>query len=183
MLRPLPLERYFAVMRKLGFDIDQLLEGTGLNPELIDQPDYLIDQEQYFRLVDNMIALAGDDVPLGLEVGMSAEIKDFGVLGYTALVCRNVRHSMEGYWARYADPLGMMNKVLFSRTRGDALRIEILAVHRDPASYRFLWKRPSVSSSRSEGWSLASARDLRVSPSAMSSLRHFTGTERFLLAR
>jgi len=136
MLRPTPIRRYLTVMTAKGYAIDEVVKGAGLDIDALDDPQYLIDAGQYRRVVENMIELAGDE-GLGLSIGLQRDVKDFGILGYAALSCRSVRHSVEEFWGRYGDALGMMAKIAVPRGNAEALTVDIVAASISPAVDRF----------------------------------------------
>lgn len=142
MLRPLPLRRYLSALQACGFTAADVLHGTAIRPESLDDPRYLIELEDYLQVIANAIRLRGDD-GLGLEMGLARDVGDFRVLGHAALTCRTVRQSMEDYWCRYGDALGMLAKITFRGGRhrggrGDMNAGRIEAAQMTPAIYRFL---------------------------------------------
>lgn len=136
MIRPLPLRRYLAVMQARGFDTARVLEGSGIESADLDDAQYLIDAKSYRCVVDNIVRLAGDDA-IGMDMGLARELADFRILGYAALACRTVRHSMEEIWDRYGDALGMMAKVAIARSDAATLEVDIVAANMSAPSHRF----------------------------------------------
>lgn len=139
MLRPTPLRRYLSVMRERGFVVERVLAGTGLQAQCLDDPRYLIEASQYQAIVANMLMLAGDS-GLGLDVGMQRDVKDFGILGYAALSCRSIRHSVEEFWGSrggYGEVMGMMAKVVIPRGNSETVTVDITAPEVTDTVYRF----------------------------------------------
>lgn len=140
MLRPTPLRRYLSVMKLRGHVVEQVLAGTGVDAQRLEDPRYLIEASQYQHIVANMLALVGND-GLGLEIGMQRDVKDFGILGYAALSCRTIRHSVEEFWGGrggYGEAMGMMAKLVIPRGNSETVTVDITAPMVSPAVYRFL---------------------------------------------
>lgn len=136
MLRPTPIRRYLSVMNAKGFSTAQIITGAGLDVATIESPQALIEVSQFLHVVDNMIALSGGE-GLGLDVGLERDVKDFGILGYAALACRSVRHSVEEFWGGYGDALGMLTRVRIPRGSTETLTVDIDAPALSPLIYRF----------------------------------------------
>jgi AraC-like DNA-binding protein len=122
-------------MSARGFAFEDVVRGTSLDVDAMEDAHYLIDPGQYLRVVENMIALTGGG--LGLDIGLQRDVKDFGILGYAALSCRSVRQSVEEFWGRYGDALGMMAKIALPRGDAEAVTLEIVAASLSPQVYRF----------------------------------------------
>ena len=136
MLRPTPIRRYLSVMHSQGYTTAQVIAGAGLDVATIESPQALIEVGQYLRVVDNMLALSGGE-GLGLDIGLQRDVKDFGILGYAALSCRTIRHSVEEFWGGYGDALGMLTRVRIPRGNTETLSVDIDAPTLSPLAYRF----------------------------------------------
>lgn len=123
-------------MQAKGFSAAQVVEGAGLEVATLESPQALIEVSQYLRVVDNMLALSGGE-GLGLDIGLERDVKDFGILGYAALSCRSIRHSVEEFWGGYGDALGMLAKARVPRGNTEALNLDIVAPSLSPLAYRF----------------------------------------------
>lgn len=136
MIRPLPLRRYLSVMHAKGHATAAVLAGTGIDAAMLDDPQSLVEVDQYLRLVENMVALTGGE-GLGLDVGLERDVKDSGVLGYAALSCRSIRHSVEEFWGGYGGTHGEMARVSIPRSSGREITLGIDARSMSPLGYRF----------------------------------------------
>ncbi|HEX5805648.1 MAG TPA: AraC family transcriptional regulator [Macromonas sp.] len=137
MLRPIPLNRYLAVMQARGCSAEQVLQGTGIELEGLKYPEYLIDLGAYQRFIENVIDLGGDH-GIGLDMGLARDIKDYGILGHASLASHSVRQAVEEFWGGYGDELGMMAKIVIPKGAGPTLDLEIVAARLSAPVYRFL---------------------------------------------
>lgn len=136
MLRPMLIRRYLSVMAAQGFAEQSVLADTAIDTLRLDDPNYLIDMAPYCRLIDNMIGLTGDQ-GIGLEVGLARDLNDFGILAFAALACHTVRQSIEAFWARYAEPMGIMATLVIGPSADASTRVRIKSHAPSPASQRF----------------------------------------------
>ena len=136
MLRPLPLRRYLSVMNAKGYTTVAVLDGTGIELAQLEQPDCLVDETQYQRIVENMMALSGGE-GLGLDIGLERDVKDSGVLGYASLSCHSIRHSVEEFWGGYGSAHGEMAWVTIPRSSGKQVTVDIDARSMSALGYRF----------------------------------------------
>jgi len=76
-----------------GVDRRQLIHGTGVSLQDLEDSDSLMPYAQIAALIDNdrrLCPLPG----LGLRVGRNQSLTQWGILGYAIMCCRNVRHMM-----------------------------------------------------------------------------------------
>ena len=140
MLRPTPLRRYLSVMKARGHPLDAVLAGTGVDARQLDEPQYLIETAQYQQIVENMVTLC-DGEALGLEIGLQRDVRDFGILGYAALSCRSIRHSVEDFWGGpggYGDTLGMLTRIIIPRDHSEIVTVGIGAPRGSVGLRRFI---------------------------------------------
>ncbi|WP_068637412.1 AraC family transcriptional regulator [Thauera butanivorans] len=95
------IDFYLERMHRRGFMADQVLEGTGLKPERLDDPHGRPSPPQYRQIILNMMQLTGDP-HLGISLGQEFKISDLGILGYAALSAPTLKVSRELY-DRYRD--------------------------------------------------------------------------------
>lgn len=136
MIRPTPLQRYIQVMAERGIDAHRVLEGSGLTEAQLEDHQGLVDMGGYHRVVENIVHLAPDS-GIGLDMGLSRELTDFRILGYAAQACHTIRQSVEEFWGRYGDALGMMSKLSICDQSAQRVTIELLAVDLSEPTYRF----------------------------------------------
>jgi AraC-like DNA-binding protein len=136
MLRPIPLRRYVSVMQERGFDPASVLRGSGISPDSLDDPHCLVEISAFFRVVDNVVRLSADS-GIGLDMGLAREVSDFRILGYAAMVCRSVRQSVQDYWFRYGDAMGMMARIALSERDARTEAGDIVVAHHSSSTYRF----------------------------------------------
>lgn len=109
MLRPVRIRSYLSLMSAKGIPAEQVLMGTGINPNRFQEPDYLIESSQCQAVIGNMIRLSGDP-GIGLEAGAKTDLLSLGITGYALVTCRAMRETLD-VWAQYsATLLGIMSK-------------------------------------------------------------------------
>lgn len=136
MLRPLPLRRYLKAMASLGFNERALLIDTDIDLAAADDARYFIELEQYRQVFENM-ARADDRHGLGLDIGLSTGITDFGPLGHAAICCKTTRHSMEEFWPRYGEMFGLLGCPIFSSDNAGHSTLEITTPTLTESASRF----------------------------------------------
>lgn len=113
MLRPITLCRYLKFAAHQGLAVPDVLAGSDIDIARLDRPDYLIADESYERVVENLITLSGDR-GVGLDVGLTREFNDFGLMGYASLAGRSQRRNLEALCNRYGHAIGMMTTLWIS---------------------------------------------------------------------
>lgn len=88
------LSFYLARMASRGFTAEQVLAGTGLDLQRLQDESRRILPEQFRRTIQNMLDLTGDPY-LGIALGAEFKISHLGILGYAALSSANLRQSSE----------------------------------------------------------------------------------------
>jgi len=136
MIRPIPLQRYLQVMAARDIAASRVLAGSGLTEAQLEDQQALVDMAGYHRVVENIVRLAPEE-GIGLEMGLARELADFRILGYAAQACHTIRQSVEEFWGRYGDALGMMSKLSVCDQSAKRVTIELLAVDLSEPTYRF----------------------------------------------
>ncbi|GAM49629.1 hypothetical protein NSK11_contig00119-0006 [Nocardia seriolae] len=90
----------FAVSRSMT--TAGALAGTGLGEADLEDPDLEIDIGQEFRIIENILAITGDEPGIGLLAGFSLHLPMLGSLGIALGACATVREMVE-LWVRYAE--------------------------------------------------------------------------------
>ncbi|MBS0511857.1 MAG: AraC family transcriptional regulator [Proteobacteria bacterium] len=90
------IDFYLERMQHRGFTVEQVLEGTGLRSDHLDDPHGRPRPPQYRQIILNMLRLTGDPY-LGISLGQEFKISDLGILGYAALSAPTLRASRELY--------------------------------------------------------------------------------------
>jgi AraC-like DNA-binding protein len=83
---------YLARMAARGFGSDQVLAGTGVEPEDLLDENCLIEPGEFRRIIGNMLRLTNDP-RLGIAIGAEFKVSDLGVLGYAALTASTLEQS------------------------------------------------------------------------------------------
>lgn len=103
MFRPVKIRHYVAFMEARGHAAPEVLAGSGLDAEQLQNPACLVDLHQYQAVVANMIRLSGNQ-GIGFEIGAEAEIADFGIVGHGMMSSRTARDAL-ALWMRYSNSL------------------------------------------------------------------------------
>src|SRR5690554_989521 len=86
-----------AIMIRLGTEqgisTDLLIQGTNITSELLADPNARLSYQQIILLANNLISLYPAPT-LGLELGQSININQFGMLGYAILSCADLRSAL-----------------------------------------------------------------------------------------
>lgn len=77
-----------------GISKQTLLVNTGISPDVLEDPSARLTYQQLLLLAGNLINEYPDD-SLGLDLGASININQFGMLGYAVLSCANLRSALE----------------------------------------------------------------------------------------
>lgn len=93
------IDFYLSCLNDWGFTSEQVLYGTELTKEEIQQVSFRATPDQYHTIINNMINLTGNPA-LGIVFGSEFKISYLGVLGYAVLSSSNLRQSRE-VLARY----------------------------------------------------------------------------------
>src|SRR5437899_2780887 len=110
MLRPIRIRSYIAAMNSMGISSKQVLEGAGIKPSELSNPDLLIQRDQCQTIIENMIRLS-DDPGIGFKVGGETDLLSFGITAYAMITSRLMGETLD-VWGQYSEPLlGMMSKL------------------------------------------------------------------------
>ena len=94
---PLVPANISAIMVKMGQEKgvsqESLLEHTGIEPTAFTDPKARLTYQQVIVLTNNLLRLCNDPT-LGLAIGDSIKINQFGMLGYAILSCANLRQAL-----------------------------------------------------------------------------------------
>jgi AraC-like DNA-binding protein len=82
------------VARAQGVDLDALLEGSGVTPAMLGNPEARICYDQYNQLVGNALRLTNNPA-LGLDFGRSIHLSHLGVLGLLVMSCSDGHTAIE----------------------------------------------------------------------------------------
>lgn len=98
-IRPAKINFYLRCMREMGFKPGQVLKGTGINEQALQDRFTLIQIPDYIRIVSNMMELSQDPT-LAFKLGSYLEAGDLGVLGCAFSSADSVKEGMK-VWRRY----------------------------------------------------------------------------------
>ena len=118
------------------------LSGTGITPAQFDDPEAEITAEQEIRIVRNLLAVVGPDVPLGIEVGLHYQLTVFGVWGLAMLSARDMRTCVQ--WGLKHVALTTAFCRITVEERGDEVRLVFDDRAIPPDVRRFLVERGMV---------------------------------------
>ena len=117
MLRPVRIRHYLAATRERGIADAEVLRGSGVDVQRLQDANYLIDAAQCRTVITNLLNLAGD-TGIGFDVGARVEPTDFGMFGYALMSCRTMRHTFN-LWCNYSASLvGMMSRMDWGEVDG-----------------------------------------------------------------
>ncbi|MDR3417885.1 MAG: AraC family transcriptional regulator [Nevskia sp.] len=109
------------------------LEGTGIGPAAVEDPEGTITTEQEMRLLRNVIAALPHVPGLALEVGCRYQLTDFGIWGYALFSSRSLREALL-LALRYLDLSAVFGKLTFAESGGEARLC--MDYHKVPADLR-----------------------------------------------
>lgn len=90
----LGLTSLFDEMGAQGHSISDVLSGTNISPDAMNQSSLYISQVQKIQLFQNIQKLSNDPL-IGLRAGQKQRLSDFGVYGYALYSSRNFRQAVE----------------------------------------------------------------------------------------
>jgi len=83
------------VAGEMGIGQRECLQGTGLTPEDVANPDVQLTLDQEIRAIENFAAHAPQKTGLGYAVGERFHVNAFGIWGFAILSSPTVRTSIE----------------------------------------------------------------------------------------
>ena len=103
----------------MGIAAKKVLEGTGIKPSEIADPNFLIERDRCQAIIENMIRLSKDP-GIGFKMGSETDLLSFGITAYAMITSRYMGETLE-VWGQYSEPLlGMMSKLnVENDARGD----------------------------------------------------------------
>ena len=90
----LGLTSLFDEMGLQGHSISDVLSGTNISPDAMNQSSLYISQVQKIQLFQNIQRFSHDPL-IGLRAGQKQRLSDFGVYGYALYSSRNFRQAVE----------------------------------------------------------------------------------------
>jgi AraC-like DNA-binding protein len=82
------------VVERLGASADELLDGSGLSVERLQDPDTRITLEDYKALVRRAYRVTGEE-GLGFYLGLEMRVSMHGFVGFAAMTARDVRGAID----------------------------------------------------------------------------------------
>jgi AraC-like DNA-binding protein len=104
-------------MERFGITPEKLLEGTGLDSVRMNSKNALISGLDYLRIVSRALDLTCDPA-LGLKVGKSLNLFEYGVWGYAIMSCATAGEAMSAA-LRYWELNGALVNVAMKRKEGN----------------------------------------------------------------
>lgn len=95
-IRPAKINFYIRFMKKHGFTSDQVLAGTNLSRQDLENPNFLIDITKYIRIVFNIKQLYQSPT-LAFDLGEFLTMGDIGILGYAMMSSPNTFEAYSVY--------------------------------------------------------------------------------------
>lgn len=97
------------------------LDGTGLLPEALADPETAVSGWQELRIVQNLMAAVGDSAALGIEAGLRYHLTTHGIWGFALASCPTVRSAID-VGLRYVDLTFAFTRMSLI-TEGDQVRL------------------------------------------------------------
>jgi AraC-like DNA-binding protein len=85
-----------------GLSLIELLQGSGISVELLNDPNAIIKEEQELKVLENLSALKHDTFQMGMELGSRYQLTSYGMWGYALLASQNLRKAVD-LGLRYLD--------------------------------------------------------------------------------
>lgn len=82
------------VVARLNISAEELLEGSGIAPEQINDVLWYLDFDVYARLFQRAIELTNEP-GLGFHLGMQMKVSCHGLVGFAAMIGKDVREALE----------------------------------------------------------------------------------------
>lgn len=109
LLRPIRIRYYVNLMKKRGIPVAQVLTNSGIKVKQLEDPSLLVDGEQCETVIRNMLRLTGN-TSLGLEIGSSVQLTDFGILAHAMMSSQTLREAVF-IWLRFYNLVGMTMQI------------------------------------------------------------------------
>lgn len=103
LIRPVKIRHYVTTLQSWGFNVADILEGSGIEEKNLSNPAYLARFDQCKAVIANIIRLTGDQ-GIGFKIGKNAGLNSLGIAGQTIISCQTVRDSLQS-WIRYSNAL------------------------------------------------------------------------------
>lgn len=137
MLRPLAIRHYLRIMATKGIAAEEVFDGTRIDVTQMENPRFLIDYDQFRRIVENIVAL-DENRGLGLDMGLQIENSEFGVVGHAAAFCANLRECIEQLRAPpFGHVVGLMSHFKIENGKADTLTLNVLTPSSAEPVHRF----------------------------------------------
>jgi AraC-like DNA-binding protein len=88
------LSQLIRYLNHLNVDVDKMLRGIGIDPNILNTPDTRLSIETYLAVEDEAARMTGDPC-FGLHMGEFAEPGSWTILGYMMMNCRDLREAFE----------------------------------------------------------------------------------------
>ncbi len=130
----LQVAKLVKILDSLGYSETRQLQGTGIEPRQLRNPDARVTYRQRMLQIENMLRLV-DDRSFWLQRGNDIAISDFGLLGYAMMSSATLAQAVQ-IAVKYHKMAGAMFELSFTVEDDEAvLRIQHLLVGGDVAAY------------------------------------------------
>jgi len=123
-----------ASIERLGFDSTLFLQQQGFDSSLLENPTHRIDHAQFDSLQTSAIQFT--HMPsLGLQVGITAPVAAYDIVGHLLLACRSIREALTIFFRFY--PLisdGSRSSLI---EHGEQATVNLSFTHASPSLNRF----------------------------------------------
>lgn len=109
ILRPTRIRHYVDAMNARGFSAADVLAGSGVIVERLQDSTLLIDLRQYETIINNMLRISGNPA-LGFEIGAEVRLSDLGILAHAIMSAATLAQAM-ALWSRFYNLVGMPIKI------------------------------------------------------------------------
>ena len=136
MFRAAKIAGYIKVTQRMGISVNQLLEGTRIDPDRVTNPNYLISLDQYYAVVANMMRLTNNP-GIAFSLGELGNVKDMGIVGYAMMSARTLREASM-VWMEYSNSLiGASTNIQYIREVSPGYEMTFSSGSRFNALHRF----------------------------------------------
>lgn len=105
LFRPHKIRHYLTMMQTSGFTAGRVLSGSGITPAQLEDSSLLVNLEQCETVIVNILQLTGDPA-IGLRLGNSTRITDFGIVTFAMMSSQTLGQAAQ-LWVRFSNLVGM----------------------------------------------------------------------------
>lgn len=118
----IPLNRVLRLLQgaaRSGIDIEQLLQLSGLDPALLQQPDAILSREQFIRLIQQVMIQTEDEF-IGLAQNTKSRPGTFSMMAHAVINCSNLEKAIQRS-CQFYELFNLPTRATLTPFRGDAM--------------------------------------------------------------